>query len=325
MKESGFQFSVTIDQAAAERCGLPEDIDARHLAILCMCEKYFAWQGAKIMEDGGKRYFLLDWEMVVQRLPRFGLNSRSRVKAIIKRLVEVGLLECHFDNNRLRQSWYCFGELYGEYSNFQASQIWDASPKNNFQASQEWDGKRPKSGTVSVPNLGRTMSNKDLSISFENNPPTPQGGHADAFQNKQVEKFALRNRTLTLLAISDAESRLGSAKFETMLCWLEHLRTKRKAFDNDYEIEAVVKEFEGKTLEELKAAVEFSKSKGYKTLVFQAGEQKKDLYPDDWSATIEARYTGQQLTEYWKHLHSKGWIRKYHQGQPCGWTKQKVS
>ncbi len=161
--KTGFQYSVNIDQAAAENCGLPEDIDDRHLAILSVCEKLFAWKGAKRLEDNGETYYLLSWQLIRDRLPRFRLNSRSRIKATVKRLVEVGLLECHPNNVATGQSWYRFGDLYAGFVNFDPSQKWTPRPKSGTVPSQKWDGTRPKNGTVPVPNLGRN-DNKENDI-----------------------------------------------------------------------------------------------------------------------------------------------------------------
>lgn len=239
-KPTGFQYTVTIDQAAAELAGLPPDIDDRHLAIVSMAEKYIGWSGAKLMQHEGRLYFLLDWQMVRDRLVRFPLNSRSRIKAAIQRLAEVGVLVPHPHNMAMRQSYFAFGETYEKMANMQASQIWDGTqenpadrPKSGTQASQIWDDDRPKSGTHTVPNLGRTMS-----IIFE---LIFEGGEAAATDRAKQTFGWLQRMHIDDLYRERVSmfSRTPPARFDELL--IEFVKDKKSATEMNHRSESDIR------------------------------------------------------------------------------------
>lgn len=110
---TGFQYSVSINQLAVLQGGF--DIDVIDVGIIDAITHLYQEGKLETKREGDSIYFKLDWEIIPKRLPLFGLNGRSSVKARIQKLTQRGFLVPKSNNVDTRESWLAFGESYHQF------------------------------------------------------------------------------------------------------------------------------------------------------------------------------------------------------------------
>jgi len=123
-------YSATIKQARSfELFG--NLIDTDHLLIL---EFLNAWSGLrsteKIMLDGSV-YFWVSYSVILSKNPLLKVSSPDTLAKKMKKMVSVGLIIPHPENQKLQRTYWTWGDAYEQYY-FQTSEIPDT--KNNWNS-----------------------------------------------------------------------------------------------------------------------------------------------------------------------------------------------
>jgi hypothetical protein len=159
---NGYDYNLNLNQIGAMNAGLKGKINADEILIFESFIKYSTWNGCEKIVRGNEIYFYYHWEKVRERIPFLNLNSRTPIKNRFKKLTDLQLLKAHPNNESMSKSFYTFGALYDNYSNFHKSK----SP------SLTKDGTVPNQGRT-IPNQGRSpYSTKDGTVLNQGRSPS---------------------------------------------------------------------------------------------------------------------------------------------------------
>ena len=108
------KYNININQYAVIKLGLDDKLDIVDLSIFSMLYQFSNMPACVKMHEDGQYWCRFKHGLVQKELPILKLTTRQAIHKRMQKLVACGLLECHSDNQKNRDSFYKFTELAGK-------------------------------------------------------------------------------------------------------------------------------------------------------------------------------------------------------------------
>jgi hypothetical protein len=108
------KYNININQYAAIKLGLEDKLDIVDLSIFSMLYQFGNMPACIKMHEDGQHWYRFKHGLIQKELPILKLTTRQAIHKRMQKLVSCGLLECHADNQKNRDSFYKFTELAGK-------------------------------------------------------------------------------------------------------------------------------------------------------------------------------------------------------------------
>ena len=108
------KYNININQYAAIKLGLDDKLDIVDLSIFSMLYQFGNMPACVKMHEDGQHWCRFKHGLIQKELPILKLTTRQAIHKRMQKLVSCGLLECHADNQKNRDSFYKFTELAGK-------------------------------------------------------------------------------------------------------------------------------------------------------------------------------------------------------------------
>lgn len=271
---SGIQYNISISQKASIDADIDENIDLIDLSILDMLLKFSQWDGCKKMNDDGKIYYLFNWNLIPNRLPRARISSRSGCKSRFTKLSIAELISPHPDNKTMSQSWFCWGEKYAEYNNLntvhqKTRTVHQSKTQSTKKTRTVHQKTRSPSEMVDTMIVLNDSTNDDIS---EKLPPASYKNASDYIQINahKIRDAVGRNAYLVLVDYVNANPEfLDLGKFGVLIKWFSARMEQERPVRGREAVKGWVKLFQTKPIKELRKEVEVSARAGYPNLFYQ--------------------------------------------------------
>lgn len=198
------KYNIYINQYAAAT-HFPS-LDILDLAIFDFIKDFAGSDKVKKMTDGGRVWFWVKWDLIVENMPILGIKTRQGVGQRVRNLCEAGLLFAHPSNQQMQQSFYAMGEGYMRYI---AVEKQAAPLKQNLQPANETLQGCKQNFTGRVNETLHHYNNNDNNYNYNNR---VSGDFQSPLPPNEKEEFSLFLKAQGLHRLASTNFFLGKEK-----------------------------------------------------------------------------------------------------------------